>query len=207
MLHVDDEVEQLKFAKFFLEEADHAIHIDSISSASEALYKLRQQFYDCVISDYSMPGVNGIEFCRRTREILIIPFIMYTGTESEQVAAAAFATGADDYVRKEVDPSHYKVLANRTRLAVEKYRAMKDHQDSETKYEERTEISPQGVLEADEMGNLSHSNAKTVQSLGYSKEELEKGLNVVPIVIPEERRRLKRKTDGISRAKVKCDQI
>lgn len=165
VLHVDDDDEELKFAKLFLEEADPAIHVDSILSASEALRKLRRRSYDCIISDYSMPGIDGVQFCRRTRETLSIPFIMYTGKGSEEVAAAAFDAGADDYVRKEVDPCHYRVLASRIRLIVEKYRAIKA-QDSATRFKEHSEISPQGVLQANEMGNLSYSKPRVLESLG-----------------------------------------
>lgn len=165
MLHVDDEAEELKFAKLFLEEADPSIHVDSISSPSEALYMLRQQSYDCVISDYSMPELDGVEFCRRTHEILSVPFIMYTGRGSDEVAAAAFDAGADDYIRKEVDPGHYQVLAERIRIAVEKHRALEASEVSESKHTELVDLLPKAVVEADEMGNLSHSKAKVLESL------------------------------------------
>lgn len=119
VLHVDDEPDHLMFAKLFLEEADPALKVESISTSEEALQMLRQPF-NCVVSDYLMPGMNGIELARKVKETSSIPFIIYTGRGSEEVAAEAFAAGVDDYVRKEIDPSHYQVLAKRIRAAVEK---------------------------------------------------------------------------------------
>ncbi len=68
------------------------------------------------------------------------PFIIYTGRGSEEVASEAFATGVDDYVRKEQTLAHYKILARSIRHAVEKDRA-----------EEEVELSNQrmrGILES-----------------------------------------------------------
>jgi len=69
-----------------------------------------------------MPTMNGIELSKKIREKYSIPIILYTGQGSEEVAEAAFTVGVDDYLRKEMDPSHYQVLAKRIRHVVEKKR-------------------------------------------------------------------------------------
>jgi len=122
VLYVDDEPDQIEFVKRFLEMEDPGLHVDTALSATEALQKLREP-YDCVISDYVMPDMDGLELCRRIREMRRVPFILYTGQGSEEVAEAAFAAGVDDYIRKEIDPSHYTVLVRRVKAAVEKHRA------------------------------------------------------------------------------------
>jgi len=123
VLHVDDEFNQLILTKRFLEDADPAIQIESSPSPKEALRMLEHGSFDCIISDYVMMEMDGISLARLIREKSRIPFILFTGRGSEEVASEAFAAGVDDYLRKEIDPSHFRVLAKRVRTAVEKYRA------------------------------------------------------------------------------------
>jgi len=70
-----------------------------------------------------MSSINGIQFAEQVKKGYDVPFIIYTGHGSEDVAQAAFAAGVDDYVRKEMNPSHYRVLAKSIRQAVGKKRA------------------------------------------------------------------------------------
>ena len=123
VLHVDDESDQLVLTKRFLEGADPAINIESFPSPKEAFQALKHGSFDCIVSDYVMSEMDGISLARFIREESQIPFILYTGKGSEEVAREAFAAGIDDYLRKEIDPSHFQVLAKRVRTAVEKRRA------------------------------------------------------------------------------------
>lgn len=130
MLHVEDEEDHAKFLGIFLRENDAALEVDSASSAEEALKRLEEKQYDCIVSDYMMPKVNGIKFAEQVKKSHDIPFIIYTGHGSEEVAQAAFTVGVDDYVRKEMNPSHYRVLAKSIRQAVEKKRAENELKES-----------------------------------------------------------------------------
>jgi len=123
ILHVDDEGPQLEFTKIFLEELDEEVVVDSATSPREALELQEQRGYDCIVSDYKMLSMDGIELARKVREKSGVPFILYTGQGSEEVAESAFEAGIDDYIRKEPEPSHYQVLAKRVRQNVDKYRA------------------------------------------------------------------------------------
>lgn len=134
VLHVDDEPDQLMITKQFLEEVDPRIQVESVPSPMDAQHILDQQAFDCVISDYLMSGMNGVDFVRRVREQSNTPFILYTGQGSEEVASEAFAAGVDDYLKKESGPIHYRVLAKRVRIAVEKHRAEKAKRESEERY-------------------------------------------------------------------------
>ena len=69
-----------------------------------------------------MLSMNGIELAQKLREKSDVPFILYTGQGSEEVAEKAFNAGVDDYLRKEAEPTHYQVLAKRIRHTVEKHR-------------------------------------------------------------------------------------
>jgi len=146
VLHVDDEETQLKYAKALLEMADESIHVESVISPEDALRLLKTEAYDCVVSDFQMPSLDGIEFARRIREFSDIPIIIYTGRGSEEVAEAAFTVGVNDYMRKETHPSHYQVLTRRIRAAVEKHRTENALKKSEGKYRSLVQNSRDGVL-------------------------------------------------------------
>ena len=123
VLMVDDDDDQLELSKVFLEEIDPSLKIITASTPRESLGLIREQRFDCIVSDYAMPEMDGIQLCAEIKKNNIIPFILYTGRGSEEVAEKAFEAGADDYIRKEKDPNHFQVLARRIRHTVEKHRA------------------------------------------------------------------------------------
>ncbi|MFQ6054132.1 MAG: PAS domain S-box protein, partial [Candidatus Bathyarchaeia archaeon] len=107
----------------FIERLDPGLKVVSTQSPIEALQRFGEERFDCAIVNYLMPRMDGIELARRIRERSSIPIIIYTGQGTEEIASQAFAVGVDDYVRKELDPSHYQVLARRIRAAVERHHA------------------------------------------------------------------------------------
>lgn len=123
VLHVDDEKNQLEFTKMFLEELDQEVTVDSVSDPLEAIRLQSLNSYDVILSDYKMMSMTGLELLQKIRERSNVPFILYTGRGSEEVAESAFRAGVDDYLRKEANLSHYQVLSKRIRQTVEKHRA------------------------------------------------------------------------------------
>ena len=57
--------------------------------------------------------------------------------------------GVDDYVRKELEPRHYQLLARRIRATVEKYRSEKTHLKAEKRYRELFEAVADGLFQTD----------------------------------------------------------
>ena len=143
ILHVDDEEEQLLFARVFLLEQDEDFEVISVSNTEEAirLIETMGERFDCVISDFLMTGLDGIRLCLKIKKQQDIPYIIYTGRGSETVAAASFKAGVDDYVRKESDPSHYQLLARRIRSHVESYRRRREQE----RYQEKLETLQSNV--------------------------------------------------------------
>jgi len=125
VLHVDDEEDQLRFTKMFLEELDEEVTVDSVSDPEEAIRLQGRNDYDLVISDYKMVTMTGIELFHRVRERSDVPFILYTGRGGDEVAESAYEAGVDSYMKKEVEPSHYRALSKRIRQIVEGRRARK----------------------------------------------------------------------------------
>ena len=123
VLHVDDDPNQFEFIKFFLNQVDKVLDVTCVGTPDEVFRELDTGNYDCLVTDFKMPLMNGIDLSKKVRENHTLPIILYTGQGSEEVAEAAFTIGVDDYIRKEMDPSHYQVLAKRIRHVVEKKRA------------------------------------------------------------------------------------
>jgi len=123
VLHVDDDPNQFEFIKFFLNQVDAVLDVTCVGTPDEVFRELDNGNYDCLVTDFLMPLMNGIDLSKKVRENHTTPIILYTGQGSEEVAEAAFNIGVDDYIRKEMDPSHYQVLAKRIRHVVEKKRA------------------------------------------------------------------------------------
>ncbi|WP_080504320.1 response regulator [Haloarcula amylolytica] len=123
VLHVDDEPNFLDVATEILEQQSSKLNVITAASAAEALDCLATTRVDCLISDYRMPGKDGIELLKAVREEFPdLPFILFTGEGSEAVASDAIAAGATDYLRKGHGTERYELLANRIENAVEQYR-------------------------------------------------------------------------------------
>ena len=104
ILYVDDETSLLDLGKLFLER-DGTFRVETISSASGALLLLQVNRYDAIISDYLMPGMDGIDLLKKVRTSgSSIPFIIFTGQGHEETVIQALNEGADFYLRKSGDP-------------------------------------------------------------------------------------------------------
>jgi two-component system KDP operon response regulator KdpE len=95
--------------------------VGEAGSGEEALTRLQMRDYEAVLLDINMPGMGGIETCRRIRRIFInLPILMLTVRDSEDDKVEALDAGADDYVIK---PFQIRELTARIRSAVRRFRA------------------------------------------------------------------------------------
>jgi len=78
------------------------------------------------------------------------------------------------------------------RESVERKKAEKALTESESKYRELADLLPQTVFEIDERGNLTFANRYGFESCGYTRQDIDKGLNALQLFIPEDRERVKR---------------
>ncbi|CAN5482228.1 sigma-54 dependent transcriptional regulator [soil metagenome] len=109
---VDDEVISLTILKGVLENAGH--DITTASDGEEALEIMKKLKFDIVLSDFNMPGMNGIEL---TKEILKLSpdsiVILITAFISIRAAVESIKLGAFDYLTKPVDKEELLLSVNR----------------------------------------------------------------------------------------------
>jgi len=173
VLHVDDEPGFAEVASEFLEREDGKLVVETATSAEYGIEHIADNAVDCIVSDYDMPGDNGIEFLERVRGIdQELPFILFTGKGSEEIASDAISAGVTDYLQKESATSQYAVLANRIRNAVEQHRTKRAVEASQKRLSLFIEQSPLGVLEYDEDFEIVRINERAEEILGYSEAEL-----------------------------------
>jgi PAS domain S-box-containing protein len=170
VLHVDDDPDVLELVECFLERETEAIRVVSVEGAEAGLDRLRTaDDIECVLSDYEMPGIDGLEFLARVRNLRPnVPFILYTGRGDGELAAEAITRGVDDYVRKDVGSTHYLKLGVRIRRAVERARA-------EAEKEKRLaalEAAREGICIVDADGRIKYANRAYLDLYGYEREEL-----------------------------------
>jgi PAS domain S-box-containing protein len=123
ILHVDDDPSVTDLTATFLERDNNQFAVQTATSADEGLELIGDRPPDCIVSDYNMPRMDGLEFLRAVRkECPDLPFILFTGKGSETVASDAIAAGVTDYIQKGGGTEQYDLLANRIRNAVESRR-------------------------------------------------------------------------------------
>ncbi len=91
---------------------DKKINIMMFSDATEAIEYARGATVDLVLTDYKMPGLDGIETIRQLRRIYSyqqLPIVMTTVVNNREVLYRAFEAGASDYLIRPVDPTECRV--------------------------------------------------------------------------------------------------
>jgi len=173
ILHVDDEPDFAALVSDFLERENDQFVVETATSASEGIDRLADSDFDCVVSDYDMPGRDGIQFLERIREDNTdLPFILFTGKGSEEVASDAISSGVTDYIQKEGGTSQFVVLANRIENAVEHYRAQQRVEATEHKYRRLIEEASDVIVIVDAEGICEFVSAAAEEVLGYAPHEL-----------------------------------
>jgi two-component system phosphate regulon response regulator PhoB len=106
ILIVEDEPAQVELLEYNLKAS--GFETDVAMDGEEALLRIRESNPDLVILDWMLPGLSGVEVCRRIRadkSTRRVPIILLTARGEEQDRLRGLDTGADDYVVKPYSPS------------------------------------------------------------------------------------------------------
>ena len=102
ILVVDDEKEIADLVEIYL--VSDGYKVFKANNAKEGLEILDQEDIHLVLLDIMMPGMDGLEMCRKIRETNNIPIIMLSAKSTDLDKILGLGTGADDYVVKPFNP-------------------------------------------------------------------------------------------------------
>jgi len=117
ILVADDEREIADLVSLYLE--NEGFQVFRCYDGMEALKKVEEEALDLAILDIMMPGVNGLEVCRRIRQKYHYPIIMLTAKGEEMDKITGLTFGADDYITKPFLPLE---LAARVKAQLRRYK-------------------------------------------------------------------------------------
>ncbi len=116
VLVVDDEKNIVQLLKLYL--SNEGYQVEAAYNGQEALDKARKLRPDLVVLDLMMPGIDGLEVCRRLRKESDVPVIILTARGEDVDKIVGLEVGADDYVTKPFNP---RELVARVKAVLRRY--------------------------------------------------------------------------------------
>lgn len=98
ILLVEDEKNIARFIELELKHEQFEVVVSH--EGREGLNKALEQRFDCLLLDVMLPGLNGIEICRRVRAQSDVPILLITARDAIMDRVAGLDAGADDYIVK-----------------------------------------------------------------------------------------------------------
>jgi PAS domain S-box-containing protein len=165
---VDDEALVLDLLETALPRAG-AFDVEGFTDPETALERIRDGGVDCVVSDYEMPRLDGFDLLERVRAFdPDLPFVLYTGRGSEEVASDAISLGVTDYLQKDCGTAQFALLGRRIEEAVARY-----HAEKETERRLRAmESAREGICIVGEDGTFEYANGAYLEMYGYREGDL-----------------------------------
>jgi PAS domain S-box-containing protein len=168
---IDDEEVHFMLMKRAIDKVFPLASVDYFEEASACLERLNELTPDVIITDYLMPGMNGIEFLealnKANREI---PVVMITGQGDENTAVRAMKLGAWDYLVKSGD--FFTLLPSVIEKVIREKNLKESLGDSERRFQDLAERTSDWIWEIDVEGRYVYSNPIVEEVIGYQPAEL-----------------------------------
>lgn len=127
VLVVDDDSAMVELTATHLSRLLTEATVRTETDPKDALDRVTSEQVDCIVCDYDMPGWTGLDLLEQVRRTdPQMPFILFTGKGSEEIASEAISAGVTDYLQKRAGSDRYEVLANRVRNAIARQWAVKE---------------------------------------------------------------------------------
>jgi PAS domain S-box-containing protein len=169
LLIVDDDPEISSFIAHRIRIESPHYSIAVVGSGKDCLEYLKSNHIDCILSDYQMPGMDGMELLNSLRsQGNSVPFIFITAQGSEEVARDAFKGGANDYFTKEIGFAHFSRILNSVEQSVKKNMAER----SKSYAEEALRLSEERMFKAQKMAHVGNWEWDIVNNQLYWSEEV-----------------------------------
>lgn len=182
ILHVEDRAIDADQVNRILKKAALNVDIKVVSTRATYVAALSEFKPDLIISDHNLPAFNSNEalaLLKKSR--LRIPFVLFTGTVSEEFAVEIMREGADDYVLKD-RPKRLPIAVSG---ALEKFRLEREQRKTEIELLNIDNNSHDIICTMDEEGRFIHISAASLPMWGYTPGELE-GKKYIDLVFSED---------------------
>lgn len=143
ILILDDDPMYGKIIRHILEDIDYDIQLILSNNGNDALKKVNEEEPDLILTDWDMPEMSGIEFCKKVHNdsgFEHIPVIMCTGIRtSSGNLKTAFEAGVVDFIRKPIDKMEFLSRVNSMLKLSESYKTIRDQKEELQKEKEKTD--------------------------------------------------------------------
>ena len=150
VLCVDDDEAVAEITAELLEREANEVTTTVVTDPRTALDRIEAEQFDCVVSDYDMPRMDGLALLERLRSFDEgMPFVLFTGQGSEDIASEAISAGVTEYLQKGAGTDQYTVLANRVEQAVTRRQTERELAVERTRREGLFTDNPNPVVEGE----------------------------------------------------------
>lgn len=179
----DDAVDRMACRRALERDPDYEFVLLEAETGREGLQLAHAHKPDCVLLDYHLPDLNGLEFLAELADdtgAIPVPVMMLTGTDNAAVAVEAMKRGAQDYLIKDVDRQYLELLPaviqrvlRERRMQTEKKQTEDKLLQAEAKYRSLVEQVPAitYVASLSETNPILYISPQIEKALGFSQEE------------------------------------
>jgi two-component system cell cycle sensor histidine kinase/response regulator CckA len=165
ILLVEDDRNDAELMTMLLESEGLRVDLERVESLEGFQRALELGACDIIISDYNLPGFNGLEALRLYRQVgLEVPFLLVSGTIGEEAAVACLKAGAHDYLMKR----NLNRLGSAIRRALQDYADRAALRQAQRRYEQIVEKASEGIFIANSTGDILFCNQRLKEILGGS---------------------------------------
>ncbi|ESS03446.1 MAG: PAS sensor histidine kinase, partial [uncultured archaeon A07HR67] len=172
VLCVGSDPEENRRVAAALEGEPGTFHVVTETDPVEAFECLTSRDIDCLVAGNDLPGMDGVAFLESVRETHgDLPFVLFTGSGSEEVASRAISAGVTDYVRKRPEGGGLDELVDRIRALSNDDETATGRAYDEAQFEQFIEAFPDVVFVIDEEGRYVDVIASGKRPLLYDDPE------------------------------------
>jgi len=168
ILHLEDNLLDAELVREVLRQSGLAAVLQVVDSREAFLQELQRGGYDVILSDYNLPGFQGLEALSLAQEHAPdTPFVFFSGSIGEDRAIAAVQAGAADYVLKD----RMKRLGTALRRVVREAEDRRAHQKAGQLVREQADIinrAPLSVVISDLSDRITYCNEGTAKLYGLA---------------------------------------
>ncbi|MBG9982903.1 response regulator transcription factor [Aerococcaceae bacterium DSM 111020] len=164
ILIVDDEQAILTLLEYNLAQAGYQVH--KAERGDDAFQMIKDNTYDFIILDVMLPGMDGMDVCRRVRQMGIdTPIILLTAKDQEYDKILGLEFGADDYMTKPFSPreviARMKAILRRTEA-----RKVNDETRTLAMHKEATDIELEELSQQNDLDEAAEMENESIIRLG-----------------------------------------